>query len=164
MQDEIWKWHPTFSENTWFPSEIQWYKNTRTGFPFWKCRTQPSIPPPANQNAKVLWGNAKIEKSTHPDFSPLPCPLKCSIHFVSFVQICVMNHWVLCNYNIWIKLILSLQLCLAEKNVARTHKEHIRKSVAWHLSGETCGARWTEQQNSQNNMTPAALFSLTKTD
>ncbi len=26
-----WKWHPKFSENSWFPSEIQWYKNTRRG-------------------------------------------------------------------------------------------------------------------------------------
>ncbi len=29
------KWHPTFSGDCWFPSEIQSYKNTRTGFRFW---------------------------------------------------------------------------------------------------------------------------------
>ncbi len=37
-----WKWHPKFSENSWFPSEIEWYKNTRTGFRFWnvQCSTK----------------------------------------------------------------------------------------------------------------------------
>ncbi len=39
-----WKWHLKFSENSWFPSEIQWYKNTRSGFWFWnvQCSTKRS--------------------------------------------------------------------------------------------------------------------------
>ncbi len=43
-----WKWHPKFSENSWFPSEIQWYKNPRTGFRFWnvQCSTKRSPHPP----------------------------------------------------------------------------------------------------------------------
>ncbi len=42
------KWHPKFSENSWFPSEIHWYKNTRTGFRFWnvQCSTKRPPPPP----------------------------------------------------------------------------------------------------------------------
>ncbi len=43
-----WKWHPNFSKNSRFPSEIQWYKNTRTGFWFWnvQCSTKRSPHPP----------------------------------------------------------------------------------------------------------------------
>ncbi len=43
-----WKWHPKFSENSQFPSEIQWYKNTRSGFQFWnvQCSTKRSPHPP----------------------------------------------------------------------------------------------------------------------
>ncbi len=43
-----WKLHPSFSENSRFPSEIQWYKNTRTGFRFWnvQCSTKSSLHPP----------------------------------------------------------------------------------------------------------------------
>ncbi len=39
-----WKWHLIFSENSWFPSEIQWYTNTWTGFRFWnvECSTKRS--------------------------------------------------------------------------------------------------------------------------
>ncbi len=43
-----WKWHPEFSEDSRFPSEIQWYKNARTGFRFWnvQCSTKRSPHPP----------------------------------------------------------------------------------------------------------------------
>ncbi len=35
----IWKWHPTFSEDSRILSEIQWYKKTCTGFRFWDVQT-----------------------------------------------------------------------------------------------------------------------------
>ncbi len=43
-----WKWHPKFSEDSQFPSEIRWYKNTRTGFRFWSVQysTKRSLHPP----------------------------------------------------------------------------------------------------------------------
>ncbi len=46
-----WKWHPKFSEDSRFPSEIQWYENTRTGFRFWnvQCSTKLSPHPPTIQ-------------------------------------------------------------------------------------------------------------------
>ncbi len=46
-----WKWHPSFSENSRFSSEIQWYKNTRTRFRFWnvQCSTKCSPHPPTIQ-------------------------------------------------------------------------------------------------------------------
>ncbi len=47
-----WKWHPKFSENSRFPSEIQWYKNTRTGFLFWNVQSvlNQAFSPPANHS------------------------------------------------------------------------------------------------------------------
>ncbi len=49
-QDEM-KMTPTFSEDSRFPSEIQWYKNTSTGFRFWnvQCSTKCSPHPPTIQ-------------------------------------------------------------------------------------------------------------------
>ncbi len=43
-----WKWHPKFSEDSRFPSEIQWYKNTRSGLRFWSVQysTKRSLHPP----------------------------------------------------------------------------------------------------------------------
>ncbi len=46
-----WKWHPKFSEDSRFPSEIQWYKNTSTVFRFWNVQssTKRSPHPPIIQ-------------------------------------------------------------------------------------------------------------------
>ncbi len=40
-----WKWHPTFSEDSHFSSEIQWYKTPAMCFDFETCRAQPSVLP-----------------------------------------------------------------------------------------------------------------------
>ncbi len=45
-----WKWHPKFSENSRFHSDIQWYKNTSTGFWFWNMQCSTKHSPPANHS------------------------------------------------------------------------------------------------------------------
>ncbi len=45
-----WKLHAKFSENSWFPSEIQWYKNTSMGFDFDRAALNQVSSPPANQS------------------------------------------------------------------------------------------------------------------
>ncbi len=39
------KWHPNFSEDRQFPSEIQWYWNSRTGFRFWNVQSSTKCSP-----------------------------------------------------------------------------------------------------------------------
>ncbi len=40
-----WKWHPKCSENSRFPSEIQWYKNTSTVFRFSNMQSSTTLSP-----------------------------------------------------------------------------------------------------------------------